>query len=204
MSLNKLGYFFVIQAVRISVAVIFVISLLLFYLIEHPSIANVYAVDVADKSKKHSLQTINYPGENIVFIHKWINDSFVSLFNFTYLDYSEKLNAMRGRFSSSGFSDFRSVFLASPLLATAISNKSRVSSVVDVNQVRNPGGFVFVRDNEWETQVPLFFSSSFSGQSSEQLQSENIKIATMRIVEVPAIEAPLSGLKIESVSLSKQ
>ena len=201
MNLNKLGYFFLIQAARLAVVAVFIISLFLLYFIEYPSTAKVSAFDIGS-GKKHFLQTINYPGQNIVFIENWVNDTVGELFNFNYTNYLGNLDKMRSRFSVGGFSGFRTVFLASKLVGNTISQKASFSSVVESNRVREPGKFVFVRKNVWEIQIPLFYSMSYGAQISGQAGPDNVKYATIRIKEVPAIEAPLSGLKIESVSLS--
>ena len=200
MKLVNMSHAVLTQLIRLFIAGALILSVFVWYLLAHPSVGQVFAVDVKANSKS-PLETINYPGENIAYIRNWVNGTLTSLFNFNSLNYLENLNGLRYRFSASGFSDFRSAFVTNNLVKSVVANNSMVNAVVDTNQVL--GQFLFVRKGVWSIDVPLFISSDVPGQVIDQSQPANTRLATVRIEKVPAIEAPMSGLKIQSITLGK-
>ena len=199
---TNMSYTLLTQLMRLLVGVALILSMFLWYLLAHPSMGRVYAVDVNGGSKS-ALETINYPGENVAYVRHWVNDTLTSLFTFTSLNYLDNLNSLRYRFSSSGFRNFRSAFVSNDLVKNAVANDSSVYSVVNTNQVLDPNQFLFVRKGVWSIDVPVFISSDVPGLSADGLQSANTDRITVTIEKVPAIEAPMSGLKIQSIILRK-
>jgi hypothetical protein len=199
MQLRNMGYLFVVYLTRIFIFAIFVMSLILGYLILYPK-PNKTVVYNSNTSQARYVATLDSPGMNIRFLSNWVKDFVATLYTFNMNNSEQVIDSLQAKLLHP--SSFKQQFLDSDLVKSVNKEGLDVSSIVDGSLVSFSGNFFAVRDGEWRITVPLRRSESGLGVSNKA--NGKIIPVTVIIKRVPAIEAPLSGVKILQVNDNSQ
>jgi hypothetical protein len=206
MKLRDLSYLFVINTTRACVFALCGLVLVVGYKLYTVKPAEVYAQEKGLPKNTHLLQTISDPGMNMDFIVSWIKTAVSNLYNFDANNYQadSRLSLLKTKFTSDGYSQYMKSLLSSKMLKFVKANIASVSAVINDAAVTNAFRFQFVTKDEWSIQVPILFSYDYKGKTPGSLLNGDRYIQTLTIKKVPAIEAPLSGVKISEVKPLKE
>lgn len=123
------------------------------------------------------------------FIVSWAALTARRIFNISFVNYQDKLNEVRGRFTPGGWQEMQNALQSSGLIQNMTSNKLIVSSVVSGSPVILSRMIVNGRFT-WRIQMQLLVKyTSASEESHERL------VVTMTIERIPTLDSA-QGIQI--------
>lgn len=169
-------------ALLTAIAIIFVITSLLVYIVTHPPEPQYFATSI--NGRITPLYPLTEPNQSDSAVLQWANQAAIAAFTYNFVNYRDELQATSGFFTTNGWQQFLDALQQSNTLDQVKAKKLVVSAVATRAPIILQKGVLSGRF-AWRVQMPILVTF----QSASEFNEQN-NVVTMLITRISTLDSP--------------